>query len=106
MQRNIQNFVFKYFSVNSRTNCRRFFSYVKTKRCGIIAVAPFHKNETNVISSAERYFVLNNQFRSLFTKGDSRKHKLTLLLSTEMPQINIDIDGMKQCRVCMHGSRA
>lgn len=90
------NIVFKAFSGSSLTNPRRFFSYVKTKRCGNIGVVPLRENETIVISNAGKARVLNNQLCGVFTKKDLRIPKLTSLLSPEMPEINIDIESVKQ----------
>ena len=39
---------------------------------------------------------MNNQFCSVFTKEDFRIPKLTLPLSPEMPEINIDIEGVRR----------
>ena len=90
------NLVSKALSGNSSTNPRQFFSYVKTKRCEDIGVVPLHENGTIVISNNEKAHVLNNQFCSVFTKVDFRIPKLTLPLSPEMPEIHIDIEGVRR----------
>ena len=90
------NFVSKTLSASSSENPRRFFSYVKTKRCENIGIAPLRENGTIVISNIEKARVLNNQFWSVFTKEDFRIPKLTSPLSLEIPKINIDIEGVRR----------
>ena len=89
------NFVCKAFSGNSSKNPSQFFSYVKTKRCENIGEAPLFENGTIIISNTEKAYALNNKFCSVFTKEDFRIPRLTLSLSPEMPEINIDVEGVK-----------
>ena len=70
MQRSIQQLRFQSFL--RKTNPRRFFSYVKTKKCSNIRVAPLPGNETILISNDEKARVMNNQFCSVLTKEDFR----------------------------------
>ena len=71
------------------------FSYDKTKRCENIGVAPLSVNRAIVVRSTENACVLNNQFCSVFTKEDLKIPTLTLPFSPEIPEINIDIEGVR-----------
>ena len=52
------DFASKVFLGNSSTNPRQFFSYVTTKSCENIVVAPLHENGTIVTSNTEKACVL------------------------------------------------
>ena len=69
------NFVSKSLS-GSSANSIRFFSYVKTKKCENIGIAPLRENGTIVISNTEEVRLLNIQFCGVtLTKKDLKIFK-------------------------------
>ena len=55
-----------------------------------------HENGTIITSNSEDAWVLINHFWRMFTEEDFRIPKLTLPPSPEMPEIIIDIEGVKK----------
>ena len=76
---------------------KRFFTYVKSRRCDSSGVSPLNHNGVSHSSSKQKAEILNNQFSSVFTKED--KGTLPSLGPSpyaSIPDINITVPGISK----------
>ena len=74
---------------------KRFWTYVKHKRSAAVStVGPLKKGNRLVTSAKEKAEILNEQFISVFSEPSDREEYSHLTLSSTMPDIIIDENGV------------
>ena len=90
------SFVRDSVSPNIKHNPKRFFSYIKSKKCDNVGVSPLRDQGSTYISDSEKARILNNQFASVFSKDDQTTPTMSTPPATAMPEISIDTAGVKK----------
>ena len=90
------NYVVKCVNQGDNSNHKKLFSFIKSRKCENNGVAPLRDKGQIHISDKAKANILNDQFSSVFSKPDGRTPPLIGQRSTSMPEININVAGVKK----------
>ena len=79
-----------------KQNPKRFFSFIKGKKCDSIGVSPLRDQGSTYINNADKAHILNNQFSSVFSHDDGSTPSMRSNQAEAMPPITIDIAGVRK----------
>lgn len=80
-----------------KNNPKRFFSFIKSRKCENIGVAPLRDNNGKVhIDDKAKAILLNKQFVSVFSSDDDNCPNMTSPRSPSMPEITVTVNGVKK----------
>jgi hypothetical protein len=78
-------------------NRKRFFSFIKSKKCDNIGVSPLRDKSGKVhVDDKTKAILLNQQFVSVFSNDDGKCPNMTSPRSPTMPEITVTVNGVKQ----------
>ena len=78
-------------------NRKRFFFFIKSRKCENIGVSPLRDIKGKVhTADKENANILNTQFTSAFSNDDTITPSMTSTRSMSMPEIIISINGVKK----------
>ena len=91
------NYIRECICPDLKNNPKRFFSFIKSRKCENIGVSPLRDNKGKVHKgSKEKANILNTQFTSAFSNDDTITPSMTSTRSMSMPEIIISINGVKK----------
>ena len=83
-------------SPNIKHNPKRFFTFIKSKRCDNVGVSPLKVNGKLKFNDKEKGNILNDQFASVFSEKDGHIPPILSELVKTMPDIQVTVNGVKK----------
>ena len=81
---------------NFKNNSKKFFSFIKSKKCDDNGIAPLRDQGKTYTDDIHKANILNKQFGSVFTTDDSLVPNSIFKPVNVMPDINIEVYGVKK----------
>jgi hypothetical protein len=79
---------------DSKSNPKKFYSFIKSKKCDSSGVAPLKSNGTLFSDSKLKADILNKQFTSVFTSEDTTNVPPPVTPKVNVPHITINRNGL------------
>ena len=91
------NYIRECICPDLKNNPKRFFSFIKSRKCENIGESPLRDNKGKVhTDDKEKANILNTQFTSAFSNDDTITPSMSSTRSMSMPEIIISINGVKK----------
>ena len=88
------NFVRESVSPELKQNPKRFYSFIKSKKCDNVGVSALEDNGRTCIDDLEKANILNSQFSSVFSKEDDISPNIGSSPYKTIPPVNINVNGV------------
>ena len=90
------NFISSSVASNSKSDSKRFFSFIKSKRNENVGISPLRKNSTVKIADKDKARILTHQFSCLFSIHDQKTPQIKSPRASDMDDIIITTGGVKK----------
>ena len=90
------NFISSSVASNNKSDSKRFFSFIKSKRNENVGISPLRENSTMKIADKDKARILNHQFSSVFSIDDQKTPEIKSPRAYDMNDIIITTGGVKK----------
>ena len=90
------NFISSSVASNNKSDSKRFFSFIKSKRNENVGISPLRENSTMKIADKDKARILNHQFSSVFLIDDQKIPEIKTPRASDMDDIIITTGGVKK----------
>ena len=90
------NFISSSVASNNKSDSKRFFSFIKSKRNENVGISPLRENNTMKIADKVKARILNHQFSSVFSIDDQKTPEIKSPRTSDMDDIIITTGGVKK----------
>ena len=90
------NFISSSVASNNKSDSKRFFSFIKSKRNENVRISPLRENSTMKIADKDKARILNHQFSSVFSTDDQKTPEMKSPRVSDMDDIIITTGGVKK----------
>ena len=90
------NFISSSVASNSKSDSKRFFSFIKSKRNKNVGILPLRENSTMKIADKDKARILKHQFSSVFAIDDQKTPENKSPRASDMDDLIITTGGVKK----------
>ena len=88
------DYLYNHIRESLKTNRKQFWSFIKANKWECIGIPTLQTNDQIITNDRDKANTLNNQFSSVFTKEIDPIPQLALSIYSDIPFLEIGIDGV------------